>query len=258
MNIFDHLNDRYIYIQNLYPDHSFFGIFLRGSQNYGLDIYNDNYQSDIDTVVFIIPTLHDLINKTTYNKEIIYLDNSHIELKDIRDLELLIFKANPTYIELINTDYYIINETYQLYYNQIQDKCNEISLVNFDRLLKAILGMMHTYLKKGFNNRIYDVKCLTHIIRFRIMVTYLLQGSSFKEAMTLNKKDRSRLLKIKSHEIIYDYHEAYDIAVNEINSVENMINTYQHTSIFNQQAYDYLYNIIENIIKYDLKQSLLY
>ncbi len=258
MNILEELNKRYTYIQNLYPDHSFFGIFLRGSQNYGLDIYNDIYQSDIDTVAFIIPTLHDLINKTTYNKEIIYYDNSHIELKDIRDLELLIFKANPTYIELINTDYYIINETYQLYYNQIQDKCNEISLMNFDRLLKAILGIMHTYFKKGFNNHTYDAKCLTHIIRFRIMVTTLLQESSFKEAMMLNETDKRYLKKIKSQEIIYDYQKGYDIVVNEMNDVENMIKSYHYTSIFNQQAYDYLCDIVEDIIKEDLKQSLLY
>ncbi|MCD7949405.1 MAG: hypothetical protein LUG12_03960 [Erysipelotrichaceae bacterium] len=57
-----------------------------------MDIYNDNYQSDIDTVAFIILTLHDLINKTTFNKEIMYLDHSHIELKDIRDLGLFILK----------------------------------------------------------------------------------------------------------------------------------------------------------------------
>ncbi|MCD7839409.1 MAG: hypothetical protein LUG46_02130, partial [Erysipelotrichaceae bacterium] len=80
------LKNKYSFIQNLYPDHSFFGIFLRGSQNYGLDIYNDKYRSDIDTVAFIIPTLHDLIMKTTFNKKLVYNDQSHIELKDIRDL----------------------------------------------------------------------------------------------------------------------------------------------------------------------------
>ncbi|MCD7892982.1 MAG: hypothetical protein LUG60_04690 [Erysipelotrichaceae bacterium] len=91
--IFNDLNQKYTYIQSLHPHHAFFGIFVRGSQNYGLDIYNDTYQSDIDVVAFIIPTLHDLIYQTTYNKEILYED-SHIELKDIRELINLLYNLN--------------------------------------------------------------------------------------------------------------------------------------------------------------------
>ena len=59
--------------------------FLRGSQNYELDIYTKEYQSDVDTVCFILPSIDDLI-KNTPMKSIIHVreNNEHIEIKDIR------------------------------------------------------------------------------------------------------------------------------------------------------------------------------
>ena len=42
-----------------YPEKQIFGIFLYGSQNYGLDTEN----SDVDTKAIIIPTIEDLCQK---------------------------------------------------------------------------------------------------------------------------------------------------------------------------------------------------
>ncbi|MCD7839565.1 MAG: hypothetical protein LUG46_02935, partial [Erysipelotrichaceae bacterium] len=108
----------------------------------------------------------------------------------------------------------------------------------------------YTYYKKGFKNNSYDGKCLAHIIRFRIMVTSLLNGITFKEAMLLNKDDRCYLKQIKYGDIIYDYNKAYNLATNEINTVEKLIfNQRNIFPDFNQKMYDYLNSIIENIIK---------
>ncbi|MCD7893728.1 MAG: hypothetical protein LUG60_08525 [Erysipelotrichaceae bacterium] len=123
--------------------------------------------------------------------------------------------------------------------------------MNFDRLLSAIQGMMQTYYKRGFKNGYYDAKCLSHIIRFRIMITSLLEGHSFKEAMTLNDIDSLFLKQIKSYEIQYTYQQAFDIAIEEIKKVKEMINKYRssHDSVINLKAKDDLSYIIENIIK---------
>ena len=42
-----------------YPEKQIFGVFLYGSQNYGLDTEN----SDVDTKAIIIPTIEDLCQK---------------------------------------------------------------------------------------------------------------------------------------------------------------------------------------------------
>lgn len=45
-------------------------ICVYGSQNYGLDLYQDDYSSDIDLKAVIIPTLDNLINNTRPVSEI--------------------------------------------------------------------------------------------------------------------------------------------------------------------------------------------
>ena len=49
------------YLEALEQGHEIFGIFVLGSQNYGLDIYSDEYWSDIDTKCIILPNLDDII-----------------------------------------------------------------------------------------------------------------------------------------------------------------------------------------------------
>ena len=39
--------------------HEIFGVFLQGSQNYNLDIYNSEYKSDVDTKAIILPSFDD-------------------------------------------------------------------------------------------------------------------------------------------------------------------------------------------------------
>ena len=75
---------------------------LQGSQNYGFDEYTDDYSSDFDVKCFIIPTLKDLLERPNMiSKELVMNDKSHIEVKDIRLLGNLLYKMNPTYLELL-------------------------------------------------------------------------------------------------------------------------------------------------------------
>jgi len=39
--------------------HEVFGVFLQGSQNYDLDVYSEQYQSDVDTKVIVLPSFDD-------------------------------------------------------------------------------------------------------------------------------------------------------------------------------------------------------
>lgn len=44
-----------------------FGVYLQGSQNYGLDVYDEDYKSDVDVKAIVIPSLKDLI----HNKKLV-------------------------------------------------------------------------------------------------------------------------------------------------------------------------------------------
>ena len=59
--IFEQLNRHYEEAKQL--GYEIFALVLQGSQNYGLDIYRDDYKSDVDTKLIVLPTLDDLIEE---------------------------------------------------------------------------------------------------------------------------------------------------------------------------------------------------
>lgn len=104
--IFNDLNYKLEYMKENHPELNIIAIFLQGSQNYGLDDEN----SDIDTKAFCIPSLTSLIEgKKMVSKIYVLPDNSHIEVKDIRLLPELLRKQNPSYLEILSTDYYLLS-----------------------------------------------------------------------------------------------------------------------------------------------------
>ena len=62
-----------------------FFLALQGSQNYGLDIYDEDYMSDIDTKAVVLPSFEDFVyNKKPVSETLVLENNEHIDVKDIR------------------------------------------------------------------------------------------------------------------------------------------------------------------------------
>ena len=58
---------------------------LQGSQNYGLDVYDEDYISDVDTKAVILPSFEDFIyGRKLYSETLVLENNEHIDVKDIR------------------------------------------------------------------------------------------------------------------------------------------------------------------------------
>ena len=79
-----------------------FGVFLQGSQNYNLDIYTDEYRSDVDTKCIVLPSFEDFCKgnspiSTTYERE----NKEHIDLKDIRVMFDVFKKQNVNFVEIL-------------------------------------------------------------------------------------------------------------------------------------------------------------
>lgn len=88
-----------------YAEDQIIGVFLYGSQNYGLATEN----SDVDTKVIIIPTLEDLCSKKAgFVKEYKYNDEKVIVMDLIHLIENF-KKQNINYVEILFTDYSWIN-----------------------------------------------------------------------------------------------------------------------------------------------------
>ena len=182
-------------------------LFLQGSQNYGLDVYDEDYKSDIDAKAIVLPSLRDIVlNKTPVSTTIVLPNEEHIEVKDIRIMKEMFVKQNISYLELLYTKYYIYNPKYKSYIEELHSMRDEISSINKNQLLKAIKGMSmnklialeHPYptIIDKINKYGYDPKQLHHIVRLNeFTIRYLTEKEKFGNCYM--SKSCDYLIKIK-------------------------------------------------------------
>jgi len=165
---------------------------LQGSQNYGLDEYSDEYQSDVDTKSIILPSLDDFIRAKQPISAVEIMDNNeHAEVKDIRVMFEMFKKENISYIELLYSDYIVFNPKYKKLIEPIFEQRDEIATANVDAFLKCIAGMAYQkdkalcHLYPGIIEKIkrygYDGKQLSHCARLLIYITDFIIGKPIAE-----------------------------------------------------------------------------
>ena len=90
------------------------GIFLQGSQNYGMA----TEKSDVDTKCIIVPSSEDIIfNERPLSTTHILSNDEHIDFKDVRLIFNNFRKQNINYIEILFTKYFILNPRYKKFWN---------------------------------------------------------------------------------------------------------------------------------------------
>lgn len=164
-------------IQLGYNEERILGIFLYGSQNYGFA----NEESDVDSKVIILPSFSDFcLAKQMISKEIHLENGEHIEIKDIRLLRENFMKQNINYLEILYTEYCIINPQYMELFNTyfISQRENIVRL-NPNRAILSIGGQLRHTIKQGFsdNKKLYNAKRL-----FFFLQNYI-KGKTYNECI---------------------------------------------------------------------------
>lgn len=103
--IFEHLDRAADYVRSL--DYYPIFISLHGSQNYGLDIHTEEYQSDYDYKCVVLPNLRTLVENSKPVSMVYDFEGGHIDVKDIRIFIDTVLKMNPSYLECFFTPYAI-------------------------------------------------------------------------------------------------------------------------------------------------------
>lgn len=208
--IFNDLNYKLEYMKENHPELNIIAIFLQGSQNYGLDDEN----SDIDTKAFCIPSLTSLIEgKKMVSKIYVLPDNSHIEVKDIRLLPELLRKQNPSYLEILSTDYYLLsNEKSGQEFMNILGKYKKYIFKRNFRLVQSIKGTFYAekeqiHKRRPGNEEMFDkygcdVKSLSHMYRMVYLLGGIREGKSIDELFMIpenfkGKNFRKELMDVK-------------------------------------------------------------
>lgn len=252
-------------------EHEVAYIALQGSQNYGMDCYNDKYQSDIDAKAFILPSFQDLLkSKKMVSKVYVMKDDSHIEVKDIRLMPEQWKKANPTYLELLFTEFYIMCNPY---IEQLREMADEIAEMNTKALLSSINGMARAKFngllhispasEASINTFGYDAKQLHHLIRLSLMLEYVFRNNkSLRETFVLDTETAENLLRVKTEGCYNGVHldrtDAVVLAQHTLEKIDAISKEVSMTpSIFKNDTYEKLNEIIYRMIEENIKKSII-
>lgn len=238
-----------------------FGTYLQGSQNYKLDIPT----SDIDTKTIVIPKLNEIIlNKSSVSTTHVLADNSHDDEKDIRLMFSTFHKQNINFLEILFTEYFVVNPIYENENKELMDMADDIANINNNQLLRCIVGMSYEKLKAlkhpypATVDKIekfgYDPKQLHHIVRLNEFIKRFTNGESFRDCLISKDVDNLKAIKlgnvlVKDAEIMAaEMVQETDLIRKEYGSEKDIINT---------STIDKMNDLLTRIVKKSLREELL-
>lgn len=173
------------------------GIFLQGSQNYGLDAS----QSDVDTWLVVLPTIDETIFSHPGRSETLVLPNGeHCCVKDVRLMFQMFKKQNINALEVLFTPWKIMNPAYMDLLVPVFHNREQIARLDNYRFLDGSYGTMRNRRRilinkdgrehTGGSCGGYDGKCLYHIDRaFEFTERFLVNGESFESSLVSKRRD---------------------------------------------------------------------
>ena len=194
--IMEQLNRHYQEALTLFPEDRIVGVFLQGSQNYGLDYEG----SDIDTKCIVLPTLEDLIfNRKPVSTTHVLPNEEHLDLKDVRLYFQTFRKQNLNFMEILFTKYKIVNPTYEPMWNRLIENNEQIARYNPVGAVKTMKGIaLEKYhaLEHRYPSKVelidtwgYDGKQLSHLIRVDEYLARYIAGEPYADCLITKKPE---------------------------------------------------------------------
>ena len=242
----------------------YFFVALQGSWNYGLGYEG----SDVDTKALILPSFKDIVmSKEPISTTHVLENNEHIDMKDIRVMFQNFWKQNINFLEILFTDYVVVNPMYIEEYKMLTAMAEEIAKYDIKKALNCMSGMAqekyhameHPYpaVVDKIEKFGYDGKQLHHILRLTDFISAYVRGKSFKSCLTsFDVYSKEDLMRAKRNEFTLE--EARMIAkancdaiheVKEYYLAENKVKVNKETRA---AAEDVLYRVLEKRFRYEL------
>lgn len=204
------------YIEAELLGHEIVGLFLQGSQNYGLDYVG----SDVDTKAIVLPSFNDMvINRKPVSTTHVRANNEHIDLKDIRLMFECFRKQNINFVEILFTPHRILNPKYEVLIAPLFENRERIARYNNYAAVSCMAGMSgeklaaltHPYpaTMDKIERYGYDPKQLHHIVRLNEFIKRYIEGVPYAECLFSNQ--RNYLMGIKV-DVTYSLEEAQELA----------------------------------------------
>lgn len=236
---------------------------LSGSHNYNLD----SETSDRDYKVFIAPTFDDLYGGRMVHKEWIGTETD-ILVHDIRKLPDLLWKSNPSFMEIMFTQERIIPDTFASgFVEALYGMRDSIAVMNLPYFWDSSMGIMTNKMKhlegtSGTADLVsrygYDTKQAMHAVRIlRVLEKFADNGfTDFGEAIWFPGRDRDEMLAIKNGSMSEQEFRQY--ADQRLRQVEGLRPLYKDAAP-NRGTCDEVDSIVKELVRkglrtYDLDQ----
>ena len=208
MTVRERLEEHFDEALTLFPEDRIVGLFLQGSQNYGLDLPT----SDVDTKLIVVPTFKDIaLNRKPMSTTHIRANDEHIDLKDIRLYIETFRKQNLNFLEILFTDYFAVNPLYFEQWARLVQNREAIARMNQYRAVKSMKGiamekfhaMEHPYPTKLdlIEKYGFDGKQVHHLIRVDDYLTRYIAGEPYADCLKPTKGLVPRMMEYKRHEV---------------------------------------------------------
>ena len=256
--VYEHLDESF----NYFPADRIVGLFLQGSQNYGLDYK----KSDVDTKLIVTPTFKEIaFNKSPVSTTHVRANDEHTDFKDIRLYIQTFRKQNLNFLEILFTPFQWVNWRYADEWQRLVDNREAITHYNPYQAIKSMKGiamekfhaMEHPYPSKldVLAQYGYDPKQVSHLIRVEDYIERYIKGDSYESCLRPTNPEFIMDMKLGK----YDLAAARDIANKSITRITTLADEFA-AKVENKSdpAVDELldsvqYNMMEKAIKMELK-----
>lgn len=184
--VHDHLEEA----REAFDNSRIVGIFLQGSQNYGLQIPT----SDVDTKLILTPTFKEIVfNKKPISTTHVRANDEHTDLKDIRLMFSAFRKQNLNFIEILFTPYLWVNPLFADEWNRLtaeREKIAHYSPYSAVKTMKGIAMEKYHAMEHEYPSKVavlakygYDPKQLHHLLRVQEYIHHYTEGESYEDCL---------------------------------------------------------------------------
>ena len=259
-NIKNRVWEHYEESKEYFPPDRIIGIFLQGSQNYGLDYE----KSDVDTKLIVTPTFKDIaFNRKPISTTHIRENEEHIDFKDIRLYIETFRKQNLNFLEILFTDFKIVNFMYKDEWERLIYNREAIAHYNLYQAIKSMKGiamekyhaMEHPYPSKlaVLAEYGYDPKQLHHLLRVEDYIKRYIAGEAYEDCLRPTNADY--LMAVKKG--LYGLEDAREVGRESIERVTLMADAFTEKveNKGNPEVDDILNDVQYNIMKIAIREE---
>lgn len=262
--IMSKVREHYEELCTMYPQNRIVGIFLQGSQNYGLD----TEFSDIDTKAILIPSWEDVcFNHKPISTTHIRDNEEHIDLKDVRLYFQTFRKQNLNFMEILFTKYKIINPKYAEEWKILEKHAEDIARYDPVGAVKTMKGiamekwhaMEHRYPSKIeiIDKFGYDPKQLHHLLRVEEYIQRYIDEELYCECLMSRKAEYLKDVKSPTNPK-YFLNSARRIGQDALDHILEIYDNYvkTHEQVIDEDVDELLNMVQEKLMRKSITHSL--